>query len=181
MKNRNVSVIEEIQKITKGKQNGDLFPEVRQRCAAYKYYMQYYKKESKNIDLDDAYRFLYSSVDPYFIVFCADKEKMNPIVYVKQLLHIDKESYISEIQSKKSGNKYLKRETKFLDEISKLKAAIAGAMPYLVLYDGGRYDHKEDLIENIYKARSILDSADPENHKYVIEMFENWKKISDAK
>ena len=181
MKKQSVSVIEEIQKLTKNKCIGDLFPEVRQRCAAYKYNKQYYSKKSKNIDLDDAYRFLYSSVDPYFIVFCADKEKMNPIVYVKQLLHIDEKSYVSEIQSKKSKDKYLKRETKFLDEISKLKAAIAGAMPYLVLYDGGKYDHKEDLIQNIYKARSILDSADPENHKYVIEMFENWKKISDAK
>ena len=74
---------------TSGLQYDDIFTEVRQRVAAFKYYLEFWNKkmESKTLDdlLDDAYRFLYQSIDPNFIIFCAKKENMDPIDYIKSL------------------------------------------------------------------------------------------------
>jgi hypothetical protein len=72
---------------------GDIFNEVRQRVAAFKYYQEFWKKEieSKTLDdiLDDAYRFLYQHIDTNFIIFCAKKEKMDPVEYIKCLTKND--------------------------------------------------------------------------------------------
>jgi len=78
-----------IAELLKGKCNGDLFTEVRQRVAAFKYNLEFwgYKPNPDVTELlDDAYRFLYQSVDADFILFCAKKENMDPIEYCKMLL-----------------------------------------------------------------------------------------------
>ena len=67
----------------------------------------------------------------------------------------------------------LSNEIDLKEEISTLEAIIAGAMPFLVLYDCGKYDTKKTLIEKIYKARNILSEKDP-NNKHIIEMFKDW-------
>ena len=74
---------------TGGLQYGDIFTEVRQRVAAFKYYKEFWNDKCviEFVDdfLDDAYRFLYKSIEPDFIIFCAKKEEMDPIEYIKSL------------------------------------------------------------------------------------------------
>jgi len=79
----------QIAEMIKGKCNGDLFVEVHQRVAAFNYHLEFWKEKPNselNELLDDAYRFLYQSVDVDFILFCAKKEEMDPIRYCKMLI-----------------------------------------------------------------------------------------------
>lgn len=65
-------------------QYDEIFVEVRQRVAAFKYWKEYwstdklisYGKVSQDEYLDEAYRFLYTSASKGFIEFCAKKEGM---------------------------------------------------------------------------------------------------------
>ena len=186
IKKSNKSVKDMIAKLVVGKQNGDLFCEVRQRVAAYKYYREFWKKNDvpKDIQdddyLDEAYRFLYSTVDPNFILFCAEKEKMEPLSYLRMLLGPTDCIHIIETGDKDPTSAFLDNLLDLKDKLSKLYAAVSGALPYLVLYDGGKYDTKESLIKAIYAAREILCAGDPEHNKHVHEMFKNWKKIYDS-
>jgi len=71
----------------------DLFISVRQRYAAYKYYRRFwkkrpYRKAPEEEYLDEAYRFLNTSIDPQFLVYCAHKEKENVIDYVSSLIGV---------------------------------------------------------------------------------------------
>jgi len=149
----------------------DLFPSVRQRIAAFKYYKKFWGEEledDKDELLDSAYRFLNKTPDPNFIYYCAKREKIELMKYVRMLLEIGH----PDPNDKKAFN-ILSNEIGLKEEISTLEAIIAGAMPFLVLYDCGKYDTKKTLIEKIYKARNILSEKDP-NNKHIIEMFEDW-------
>ena len=163
-----------VQEIIKGKSYSDLFNSVRQRVAAFKYYNKYYCKkiESDDIDefLDSAYRFLNMTPDVAFLDFCAKKEKMGIMEYVEMLLELDNCKENSKNQKEFA---ILNNEITLKSTISTLEAIVAGALPFLVLYDCGRYDTKRTLIEKIYKARDILQQRDP-NNKHIIEMFEDW-------
>ena len=65
-------------------QYGNIFVEVRQRVAAFKYWREYWKGRGQNTYpyggveeseyLDDAYRFLFTTASKDFIGFCAKKE-----------------------------------------------------------------------------------------------------------
>ena len=84
-----VEILDKIAYMTKGLCYGDIFREVRQRVTAYKYYTEeWYDSKNKSFDdiLDDAYRFLYTSIEPEFIRYCAKKENMDPIEYTKMLV-----------------------------------------------------------------------------------------------
>jgi len=61
-------------------------------------------------------------------------------------------------------------------EIDRLNAIISGAATILTLYDAGKYDTKEELVETIYKARDVLHDANKEghNHQNIQEFFETW-------
>lgn len=75
---------------------GDLFASVRQRVAAFKYYLEfndcknYFNSETEDDYIDNAYRFLYTTVidinNDKFLKFCAKKEKMSYKDYTKMLL-----------------------------------------------------------------------------------------------
>jgi hypothetical protein len=60
----------------------DIFVEVRQRVAAFKYWNEYlgcsdsYGNDTEEEYLDAAYRFLFTSASKRFIEFCAKKEEM---------------------------------------------------------------------------------------------------------
>ena len=68
-------------------QYGKIFPEVRQRVAAFKYWKEFcegsamelptYGVSDEDDYLDEAYRFLYTSASKDFIEFCASKEGMD--------------------------------------------------------------------------------------------------------
>lgn len=69
---------------------GDLFRTVEQRVAAYKLYLKFNNNKwngSMTEKLDNAYRFLYTSVNTEFIKFCADHENMNYEQYLTELLY----------------------------------------------------------------------------------------------
>lgn len=73
-----------------GKYNGDIFVEVRCRVYAFEKYIEFWKHkeyESQSDLLDDAYRFLYQSVDPDFIMFLAQDHNMEIFEYADMLLH----------------------------------------------------------------------------------------------
>lgn len=162
-----------VQEIIRGKSYSDLFNSVRQRVAAFKYYKKYYNHEKESdIDelLDSAYRFLNMTPDVAFLDFCAKKEKMGIMEYVEMLLELDN---LKENSKNQKEFAILNNEITLKSTISTLEAIIAGALPFLVLYDCGRYDSKKTLIEKIYKARDILQQRDP-NNKHIIEMFEDW-------
>ena len=61
-------------------QYGDIFVEVRQRVAAFKYWNEFlgctdsYGHVKEGDYLDDAYRFLFTTASRDFIGFCAKKE-----------------------------------------------------------------------------------------------------------
>ena len=67
-------------------QYGDIFVEVRQRVAAFRYWREFWEKRGQNDCpyggvaegeyLDAAYRFLFCTAARYFIEFCAKKEEM---------------------------------------------------------------------------------------------------------
>lgn len=67
-------------------QYDEIFVEVRQRVAAFRYWREFWNKTahetypyggvSESEYLDDAYRFLYTSASRGFIEFCAKKEGM---------------------------------------------------------------------------------------------------------
>ncbi len=162
-----------VQEIIRGKSYSDLFNSVRQRVAAFKYYNKFWnKKLEDDVDelLDSAYRFLNTTPDVAFLDFCAKKEKMKILEYVEMLL----ESYnLKESSKNQKEFAILNNEITLKSTISTLEAIVAGALPFLVLYDCGRYDSKKTLIEKIYKARDILQQRDP-NNKHIIEMFEDW-------
>ena len=161
-----------IQPLIEDKCYGDLFNSVRQRIAAFKYYKKFWNEkleDDKDELLDSAYRFLNKTPDPNFLLYCAKKEKMGLMEYVNMLLELDS---CSNPETKKRRDIIL-NDIGLKEEISTLEAIIAGAMPFLVLYDCGRYDTKNTLIEKIYRARDILKQRDP-NNKHIIEMFEDW-------
>ena len=167
------TLFNKISKMVSGLVHDDIFPEVRQRVAAYKYYREYWNSSESIVTddfLDDAYRFLYTSVSPDFVIFCAKKENMDPLEYTKMLVE-DKES-------KFDKTKRLDKIRELDLEVRKYKSIIAGALPYLVLYDCGRYDTKHTLIEKAYKAREILQKEDP-NNQYIIEMFKDWQSLQN--
>lgn len=90
-------VLAEIARKLVGKRYGELFPEVRQRVAAYKLYRTFWKMERYGVEgesryLDGAYRFLNSSVEAAFIVFCSKFEHMDPMEYLSGLLGDDAEA-----------------------------------------------------------------------------------------
>ena len=66
-------------------QYDEIFSEVRQRVAAFKYWKEYwgndkltsYVKVDQDEYLDEAYRFLYTSASKGFMEFCAKKEGMD--------------------------------------------------------------------------------------------------------
>jgi len=166
-----VEILDKISHMTRGLCYGDIFREVRQRVAAYKYYREYWNSSKSVVTddfLDDAYRFLYTSVEPKFINYCAEKENMDPIEYTKMLV----EDNESEFDKTKRLDKIRELDL----DVRKYKSIIAGALPYLVLYDCGRYDTKDTLIEKTYKAREILQKEDP-NNQYIIEMFKDWQSL----
>ena len=75
-------------------QYDDVFPEVRQRVAAFRYWHEYMKDRfdessygvsPENDYLDSAYRFLYTSASKEFMEFCAKKEEMSLDEYLKML------------------------------------------------------------------------------------------------
>ena len=88
--NKMNKIKKQLSEMLKGKHNGDLFTEVRQRVAAFKYNLEFWGDDKLDFDqdelLDAAYRFLYQSVDIDFILFCAEKEKMDPVQYCKMLI-----------------------------------------------------------------------------------------------
>lgn len=61
---------------------GDIFVEVRQRVAAFRYFKEFtgdvdaFSYMDEPDYLDEAYRFLYSSASKSVIAFCAGKEGM---------------------------------------------------------------------------------------------------------
>ena len=62
-------------------QYDEIFVEVRQRVAAFKYWKEFNKDtfewgKNENEYLDEAYRLLYTSASKGFIEFCAKKEGM---------------------------------------------------------------------------------------------------------
>lgn len=67
----------------------DIFIEVRQRVAAFKYWQEYMFTKFYGMDegdyLDEAYRFLYTSASKGFMEFCAKKEGMSYNKYCKGL------------------------------------------------------------------------------------------------
>lgn len=162
-----------VQEIIRGKSYSDLFNSVRQRVAAFKYYKKFWnQKLEDDIDelLDGAYRFLNTTPDVAFLDFCAKKEKMKILEYVEMLLESDN---LKESSKNQKEFAILNNEITLKNTISTLEAIVAGALPFLVLYDCGRYDTKRTLIEKIYRARDILQQRDP-NNKHIIEMFEDW-------
>lgn len=162
-----------VQEIIRGKSYSDLFNSVRQRIAAFKYYKKFWnEKLEDDIDelLDSAYRFLNMTPDVAFLDFCAKKEKMGIMEYVEMLLELDN---LKENSKNQKELAILNNEITLKSTISTLEAIVAGALPFLVLYDCGKYDSKKTLIEKIYKARDILEQRDP-NNKHIIEMFEDW-------
>ena len=76
---------------------GKVFPEVRQRVAAFRYWHEYLKARSVEFSygsygvttemeyLDSAYRFLYTSASKEFLEFCAKKEGMSLDKYLEML------------------------------------------------------------------------------------------------
>ena len=80
----------------------DIFIEVRQRVAAFKYWKEYWRTDELNSYgkipqdeyLDEAYRFLYTSASKGFMEFCAKKEGMSFDEYC-DMLGISKEKLIS--------------------------------------------------------------------------------------
>lgn len=75
-------------------QYGKVFPEVRQRVAAFRYWQEYLKGSTEKSPygvsperdyLDDAYRFLYTSASKNFLEFCAKKEGMPLDEYLEML------------------------------------------------------------------------------------------------
>ena len=78
-------------------QYGEVFPEVRQRVAAFRYWQEYmndrlffvgkssYGVFPENEYLDSAYRFLYTSASKEFMEFCAKKEEMSLDKYLEVL------------------------------------------------------------------------------------------------
>ena len=77
----------------------DIFIEVRQRVAAFKYWQEYTRTQcylafSEDDYLDEAYRFLYTSASKGFMEFCAKKEGMSFDEYC-DMLGISKEKLIS--------------------------------------------------------------------------------------
>ena len=74
-------------------QYNDIFVEVRQRVAAFKYWKEYwgtdkmtsYGKVDQDEYLDEAYRFLYTSASEGFMKFCAKKEGMDFNEYCEML------------------------------------------------------------------------------------------------
>ena len=75
-------------------QYGKVFPEVRQRVAVFRYWLEDLNgrsvKSSYGISterdyLDDAYRFLYTSASKEFMEFCAKKDGMSLDKYLEML------------------------------------------------------------------------------------------------
>ena len=84
-------LLSEIREKVAGKTNSDLFVSVRQQVNAYKLYRRFWKMERYGVEgescyLDGAYRFLNSSVEAAFIVFCSKFEHMEPMEYLSGLL-----------------------------------------------------------------------------------------------
>ena len=94
---------DKLRELFKGKYNGDLFVEVRCRVYAFQKSIEFYEKTYDNQTdlLDDAYRFLYQSIDPEFIMFLAKKEDMEIFEYANTLLH----QYDKDYDSKKKEAK----------------------------------------------------------------------------
>lgn len=87
-------LLSEIREKVAGKTNSDLFVSVRQQVNAYKLYRTFWKMERYGVEsegryLDGAYRFLNSSVEAAFIVFCSRFEHMEPMKYLSGLLGDD--------------------------------------------------------------------------------------------
>lgn len=86
-------------------QYGEIFVEVRQRVAAFKYWRKFLKSKSlesypyggvdENEYLDEAYRFLYMSASQAFIEFCANKENVGFDAYCDDM-GIDKGKLIKD-------------------------------------------------------------------------------------
>lgn len=90
-------LLSEIREKVAGKTNSDLFASVRQQVNAYKLYRTFWKMERYGVEgescyLDGAYRFLNSSVEAAFIVFCSKFEHMEPMEYLSGLLGDDAEA-----------------------------------------------------------------------------------------
>lgn len=75
-------------------QYDEVFPEVRQRVSAFKYWQEFWKgrvEKSSYGDvpeedyLDEAYRFLFTSASKDFMEFCAKKEGMTVDEYCDML------------------------------------------------------------------------------------------------
>ena len=81
---------DEIEKKLDGLKYGDLYPEVRQRVRAFRRYCRLYKPSHWAVDdadyLDEAYRFLYTPVDPDFVVRSAELENIDPMRYLDLML-----------------------------------------------------------------------------------------------
>lgn len=83
-------------------QYDEVFSEVRQRVAAFKYWQEYcgndhltsYGKVSQDEYLDEAYRFLYKSASKGFMEFCAKKEGMDFDEYC-DMLDVSPEKLVS--------------------------------------------------------------------------------------
>ena len=90
-------LLSEIREKVAGKTNGDLFVSVRQQVNAYKLYRRFWKMERYGVEgegsyLDGAYRFLNSSVEAEFIVFCSKFEHMEPMEYLSKLTGTSKKA-----------------------------------------------------------------------------------------
>lgn len=71
-------------------QYDEIFPEVRQRVAAFQYWKEFTNQTgiygiTESFYLDEAYRFLYTSASKDFMEFCAKKEGMKFNEYCKGL------------------------------------------------------------------------------------------------
>ncbi len=97
------SIREDLRKLFDGKCNGDIFVEVRCRVYAFEQYMIFWERPAyeKQTDLlDDAYRFLYQSVDPDFIIFLSLDHDMDIMKYANTLLHQYDKDYDSKKEAK---------------------------------------------------------------------------------
>ena len=71
-------------------QYDEVFPEVRQRVAAFQYWKEFTNQTgiygmSEEFYLDEAYRFLFTSASKDFMEFCAKKEGMTVDEYCDSL------------------------------------------------------------------------------------------------
>ena len=64
-------------------------------------------------------------------------------------------------------------------DLAEYKKRVAAALCFLTFYDGGIYEDFDHLIDNLHKAKCILEGDDKSND-YILHMFEEWKKTQSG-